>query len=144
MRVVLQRSREAKVEINNEVVGSIKKGLVVFVCFTEGDDIDTINKMLDKIINLRIFDDENKIMNKSLLEIKGKILSVSQFTLYADTTKGRRPSYTKALNYETANNLYQLFNKQLAKYVNVSTGIFGKDMQVSLINDGPITIILDM
>ena len=100
--------------------------------------------MVDKVINLRIFDDEKGVMNKSLLDIKGSILSVSQFTLYADSTKGRRPSYVNALNGEKAIMLYDEFNKKIKEHgVNVQTGIFGADMMVSLINDGPVTIMLE-
>ena len=100
--------------------------------------------MVDKVINLRIFDDENGIMNKSLLEVNGNILSISQFTLYADSTKGRRPSYINALNGDKAIVLYDEFNRKLKdKNIKVETGIFGADMQVELINDGPITIMLE-
>ena len=112
--------------------------------FTYGDNEDIIDYMVDKIINLRIFDDENGVMNLSLLDVGGSILSVSQFTLYADSSKGRRPSYIKALRGVDATKLYDLFNEKLRlKNVEVETGIFGASMQVSLINDGPITIILE-
>ena len=99
--------------------------------------------MADKIVNLRIFDDENGVMNKSLLDVNGSILSVSQFTLYGDASKGRRPSYAKALGGDEAIELYQLFNEELKKKVSVEEGIFGADMKVSLINDGPVTILLE-
>ena len=117
---------------------------MLLVGFTEKDSIKEINYMVDKIINLRIFDDENGVMNQSVLDTKGSILSVSQFTLYADTTKGRRPSYIKALNGEEAKKLYQTFNQKLKETgLNVQTGIFGANMKVDFINDGPITIILE-
>ena len=143
MRVVIQRSLQAKVKIDNDIVGSIDYGLVVLVGFTHNDNSKKIDEMVKKIINLRIFDDENKVMNKSLLDVNGQVLSVSQFTLYANTDKGRRPSYIEALNNNEATKLYDEFNKKLANYVKVETGIFGSDMQVELINDGPVTIIID-
>lgn len=144
MKVVVQRSKEASVTINNKVVGKIDKGLVLLVGFTTNDNIDIIKYMVDKIINLRIFDDENNVMNKSLKEINGSILSISQFTLYADCKKGRRPSYINALSSDEAKILYDRFNEELRKNnIIVKTGIFKADMQVSLINDGPVTIILE-
>ena len=143
MKVVLQRSLNSQVEVDNKVVGPIDKGLVILVGFTSGDDIDKIDYMVNKIVNLRIFDDENGVMNKSLLDTGGSILSISQFTLYADTLKGRRPSYIDALRGEEATNLYDMFNEKLRNYVSVSTGIFGSDMKVSITNDGPVTIIME-
>ncbi len=143
MKVVVQRSEKASVTVNNEAVGSIDKGLVVLVGFTYGDNEQDIDYIVKKVINLRIFDDENGIMNKSILETDGSILSISQFTLYADASKGRRPSYINALKSDQAIKLYELFNKKLEKYVNVSTGTFGAEMQVSLVNDGPVTIIIE-
>lgn len=144
MKVVVQRSKEASVAVNNKVVGKIDKGLVLLVGFTTNDNIDIIKYMVDKIINLRIFDDENNVMNKSLKEINGSILSISQFTLYADCKKGRRPSYINALSPDEAKILYDRFNEELRKNnIIVKTGIFKADMQVSLINDGPVTIILE-
>ena len=129
--------------MNDKVVGEIAKGLVLLVGFTYGDNEDNINKMVKKILNLRIFDDENGVMNKSVLDVNGTILSVSQFTLYADTKKGNRPSYIKALNGDEAIILYDLFNKELKKYIDVQTGIFGADMKVNIMNDGPVTIFLE-
>ena len=103
-----------------------------------------LDYMVDKVINLRIFDDKNGVMNKSIIDVEGNILSISQFTLYADTTKGRRPSYIKALNGEKATILYDEFNNKLRKTgINIETGIFGADMKVNIINDGPITIMLE-
>jgi len=143
MKVVVQRCKKASVEVDKKIVGSINQGLMILVGFTESDTKEEINYMTDKILNLRIFDDEDGIMNKSLLDIKGSILSVSQFTLYADAKKGRRPSYSKALKGSEAIKLYRLFNEELRKSTTVEEGIFGADMQVSLINDGPVTIILE-
>ena len=144
MRLLVQRCEKAKVTVNNKIVGIIDKGLMLLVGFTEGDNSKNIDYLVDKVINLRIFDDENGIMNKSLIDISGSILSISQFTLYADTTRGRRPSYIKALSGSEATNLYDEFNKKLKdKNIHVETGIFGAEMKVDFINDGPITIMLE-
>lgn len=144
MRLVVQRSQDASVTVDNKIVGKISSGLVILVGFTEGDTEETIDKMINKVINLRIFDDEDGVMNKSLLDIGGSILSISQFTLYADTRKGRRPSYIKALRGEESTILYDKWNQNLRKTgITIETGIFGADMKVSLINDGPITIVMD-
>lgn len=144
MRVLVQRCDKALVKVNDNVVGSINKGLMILVGFTEGDNFDTIKYMADKVVNLRVFDDENGIMNKSLLDKSYSILSVSQFTLYGDVSKGRRPSYVNALNGSLAKPLYDKFNEELRKYgIKVETGIFGADMKVELINDGPVTIMLE-
>ena len=116
---------------------------MVLVGFTYGDTIDNIKAMVNKIVNLRIMDDENNVMNKSILDINGSILSISQFTLYADTKKGNRPSYIDAMKGEESIKLYDLFNEELRKYVHVETGIFGADMDISLINHGPTTIMLE-
>ena len=144
MRVLVQKSLEASVKVDGEIIGAIDSGLVLLVGFTEGDNEEIIDKMISKTINLRIFEDENGVMNKSFLEVGGSILSISQFTLYADTRKGRRPSYLKALNGEKSVLLYDLFNKKLKDMnIDVQTGKFGADMKVSLVNDGPTTITLD-
>lgn len=144
MRVLVQRCDKALVRVNDNVVGSINKGLMILVGFTEGDNFDTIKYMADKIVNLRVFDDENSIMNKSILDKSYSILSVSQFTLYGDASKGRRPSYVNALNGSLAKPLYDKFNEELRKHgVEVETGSFGADMKVELINDGPVTIMLE-
>ncbi len=143
MRVLVQRSLESSVIVNDKTVGHIDKGLVLLVGFTTNDDDRDINYLINKIINLRIFDDENGVMNKSLLDIKGNILSISQFTLYADTKNGNRPSYMKAMKSEKAKKLYDKFNDKLSKYVNVEKGIFGENMKVNITNDGPITILLE-
>lgn len=143
MKVMVQRSLESKVTVNDIEVGKINKGLVIFVAFTNKDNNKDIEYIIRKIINLRIFDDENGVMNKSILDINGSILSISQFTLYADTKKGNRPSYINALKSTEANNLYNEFNEQLKKFIKVETGIFGSDMKVNITNDGPVTIILE-
>lgn len=144
MKVLVQRVTSANVKVNSKVVGEINIGLLLFVGFTQSDTTKEIDYMVDKVINLRIFDNENGVMNKSLLDTEGSILSVSQFTLYADSSKGRRPSYVNALNRDKAIVLYDEFNKKLKeKNIKVETGIFGADMQVELINDGPITIMLE-
>ena len=143
MKVVVQRCFEASVSVDNIVKGKIEKGLVILVGFTSENDKDILDYMVNKIVNLRIFDDEYGVMNKSLNDIKGSILLVSQFTLYADTLKGNRPSYIKALNGKEAKILYDEFYKKLSINNTVETGVFGADMKVSLINDGPVTIILE-
>lgn len=143
MKIVVQRSLKSSVKVDNKVVGSIEHGLVLLVGFTYKDNLDIIDYMVDKVLNLRIFDDENGIMNKSLLDVGGDILSISQFTLYADSRKGRRPSYVNALNGEEAIKLYDIFNEKLRSHVKVETGIFGAEMEASITNDGPITIILE-
>ncbi|MBQ2639374.1 MAG: D-tyrosyl-tRNA(Tyr) deacylase [Bacilli bacterium] len=143
MRILVQRSNKASVVIDNKVHNSINSGLVLLVGFTEGDNLDKIKYLAKKVVNLRIFPDENSVMNKSILDYGGEILSISQFTLYADTSKGNRPSYIKALGGEEANKLYEEFNKELEKYIKVKTGIFGADMEVNISNIGPTTIILE-
>ena len=143
MRVLIQRSGKASVLVGNETVGKIDQGLVVLVGFTEGDSVEEIKYLAKRIVNLRIFPDENDVMNKSILDYGGSILSVSQFTLYADTKKGNRPSYINALKGEEAIKLYKLFNEELANYVSVSEGIFGADMEISFTNIGPTTIWLE-
>ncbi len=143
MRVVIQRVKESSVEINNKIYNSIGSGLMVLVGFTQDDNSNDIDYIVKKIVNLRIFDDEAGIMNKSVLDIEGSILSISQFTLYADTKKGNRPSYIKALNGEYSTKLYDEFNNKLNNFVETKTGIFGSDMKVSLVNDGPVTIVID-
>lgn len=143
MRVLVQRTSNASVVVNNETISEIKSGLVLLVGFTEGDNIDTVKYLVNKVMNLRIFPDENDVMNKSILDYGGEVLSVSQFTLYADTKKGNRPSYIKALKNDLALPLYQKFNKELEKFVSVKTGIFGEDMVVNISNVGPTTILLE-
>lgn len=144
MKVILQRVKKASVSVDKKTVGQIDKGLLILVGFTEGDKDQEIDWMINKITNLRIFDDENGIMNLSVKDVNGAILSVSQFTLYADSKKGNRPSYINALGGEKAIKLYEEFNTKLKTTgIPIEEGIFGADMEVSLINDGPVTIILE-
>ena len=143
MKVLVQRSKQSSVKVNNKLVNSIEHGLVLLVGFTEGDTIKDIEKLAKKVVNLRIFDDEAGVMNKSILDVGGEILSISQFTLYANTAKGNRPSYIEALNGEEASKLYERFNEELNKYIMTKPGIFGADMEILITNDGPITIMLE-
>ncbi len=143
MRVLVQRSSPASVIVSDKVVGKIDFGLVLFVGFTDGDDLNKIDYMINKILNLRIFPDENNVMNKSILDVGGSILSISQFTLYGDCSKGNRPSYVKALSTDQARVLYDEFNNRLSAYIKIETGIFGADMNVSINNIGPTTIWLE-
>ena len=144
MRLLLQRSLESKVEVNGEIVGQIPYGFVALVSFTEGDTIKDIDYLVEKMIHLRVFDDENGVMNQSLLDVNGSILSISQFTLYADTKKGRRPSYMHALRGEESSQLYTLFNEKIKVLgIPCETGIFGADMKVTIQNDGPATFMLE-
>ncbi len=143
MRVLVQRALSSSVTVDNEVIGRIDKGAVLLVGFTEGDNSDTIDYMVNKVLNLRIYDDSNGVMNKSILDVGGSILSISQFTLYANSKKGNRPSYINALNSEKAISLYEEFNNKLSRYICVETGKFGADMLVDIKNDGPVTIMLE-
>ena len=143
MKVLVQRSGKASVVVNNETIGKIDSGLVLLVGFTDGDDLDKIKYLIKKVINLRIFPDEEGVMNKSILDFGGSILSISQFTLYADTSKGNRPSYIKAMKNDESSRLYDLFNEELSKYIEVQTGKFGADMTVNITNIGPTTIMLE-
>ena len=143
MRVVIQVSGKANCTVNHKPYSEIPKGLFVLVGFTEGDNEDKIKWMVNKIVNMRIFPDENDVPNLSVLDVKGEILSVSQFTLYADCSKGNRPSYIKALNPDEATILYDKFNEELAKHVPVKTGVFGSDMEITFTNVGPHTIIIE-
>lgn len=143
MRVIVQRSLNSSVMVNNNVVGAINKGYVLLVGFTHNDTINDIEYMVNKILNLRIFEDSNNKMNLSILDIGGSILSISQFTLYGDVKKGNRPSFIDAMNSEEAYKLYNVFNALLSERIHVETGIFGEDMKVSICNDGPVTILLE-
>ncbi|MBU3744221.1 MAG: D-tyrosyl-tRNA(Tyr) deacylase [Sediminibacterium sp.] len=145
MRIVVQRVSEAAVRVNQQITGQIEMGLLVLVGFEEVDTQDDILWITGKIVNLRIFDDEQGVMNKSCLEVGGDILLVSQFTLHASTKKGNRPSYIRAAKPEIAIPLYQSFISALTDAMGkpIATGIFGADMKVSLINDGPVTILMD-
>ena len=144
MRVILTTVLEANVKVNDRMIAKIGRGYLLLVGFTSGDDKETVDKMVDKILSLRVFPDENGQINISLQDVNGSILSVSQFTLYANATKGRRPSFVDALRPGEAEPLYDYFNQQLElKYGKVQTGIFGADMKVESINDGPFTLLLD-
>ena len=145
MRSVIQRVSEASVKIDGKINGTIKKGLLVLVGIEDTDTAEDTEWLSNKIVNLRIFDDGDGVMNLSVIEVKGEILVVSQFTLHASTKKGNRPSYIKASKPEIAVPLYEKFIEQLEfnLVTPVQTGVFGADMKVSLINDGPVTIIID-
>lgn len=143
MRVVIQKCQKSSVTVDNKLISSIEKGLMVLVGFTQEDTIKDIEYLVNKTTNLRIFEDENGIMNLSVKDIKGKILCISQFTLYGDASKGNRPSYIKALNGSESIKLYDTFCEKLNEIIPTKKGIFGADMKVSLINDGPTTIIID-
>ena len=143
MRVLVQRVTKSSVKVDNKIVGSINKGLNVLVGFTNTDNDQTIEYMAKKVANLRIFNDENGIMNKSVIDISGQILCISQFTLYADANKGNRPSYIAAASGEVAKPLYEKFLATLNNYVKTEHGIFGAHMDVEIQNDGPITIFIE-
>lgn len=143
MRIIVQRVQQASVSVNNEVVGSVNRGLLLLVGFTHDDTPERIPAMIHKVVNLRIFDDANGVMNESILDQGLSVLSISQFTLYADTKKGHRPSYIEAAKPEHAQKLYELFNQQLSAIVPVATGVFGADMQIRAELDGPVTITLE-
>ncbi len=143
MKLVVMRSKKSSVTVENETVGKIEQGLMILVGISVDDTLEDVQKLAGKVLNLRIFDDETGVMNKSILDVGGSVLSISQFTLLAETKKGNRPSYIKAMKGEQAIVLYNEFNRILSERVPVETGKFGADMQVSILNDGPITIIMD-
>lgn len=145
MKAVLQRVSEASVTIDGKINGQISKGLMVLVGIEMADTKDDLEWLCRKILNMRIFDDENGVMNRSILDVNGRLLVISQFTLHASTKKGNRPSYIKAAKPDFAIPMYENFVAQLEKDSGqkVETGIFGADMKVALINDGPVTILLD-
>lgn len=144
MKVVVQRVKKASVTVDNKLISKIDKGFLVLVGFTHNDGMDNIKYIVKKLKNLRIFDDDTGNMNLNINDIGGSILSVSQFTLYADTKNGNRPSFVDSMKYDEAEKLYSLFNEELkSTNIPISTGIFGADMKVSLLNDGPITIIIE-
>lgn len=145
MRVIIQRVSEATVEIDRKIKASINKGLLVLVGIEDADTDEDIRWLCQKIVNLRVFPDEEDVMNKSILDQGGNILVVSQFTLHASTKKGNRPSYIKAAKPDFAIPMYEKFVAQLEEYLDktVQTGEFGADMKVSLVNDGPVTIMMD-
>ena len=143
MKIVIQRVREASVTIEGQDGATIQQGLVLLVGVGPEDNQEDVAYVVRKVLNMRIFSDSQDRMNLSIQDIGGEILSISQFTLFADTKKGNRPAFTGAAKPELAKALYQAFNSQLSELVPVKTGQFGADMQVSLVNDGPVTIILD-
>lgn len=144
MRVILQRAKRAEVRVSGKVVGRIDKGLMLLVGVTHEDNAGDAAYMADKIVNLRIFEDENEKMNLSLLDVEGEVLSVSQFTLYGDTRKGRRPNFMDAAKPDHATVIYEAFNVKLREHgVKVETGEFGAMMEVDFINDGPVTLIVE-
>lgn len=144
MRAVVQRVSQANVKVDGKIVGEINKGLLVFLGVGKEDDEKDLDYMIDKILGLRIFEDENGKLNLSLMDIQGELLVISQFTLYGNVKKGKRPSFTDAADPDIANKYYELFiEKAREKGVKTEHGIFGADMKVSLINDGPVTILID-
>ena len=144
MKFVVQRVKNAQVDIEGKTVGKIEKGFMVLIGVTHSDTKEVADYLVKKLINLRVFEDENGKMNLSLKDVNGSLLLVSQFTLYADCSSGNRPSFTDAAKPDFANKLYEYIIEECEKQINnVETGIFGADMQVSLINDGPVTIILE-
>lgn len=143
MKVVIQRVSQASCTVDGQITGKIDKGYMLLVGFCQEDDEKIVERMAQKIVKCRIFEDEQGKMNRSILDVNGSILSISQFTLYANAKKGNRPSFIEAARPETAKPLYEYFNAQLARYVPVETGIFGADMKIALINDGPVTILFD-
>lgn len=145
MRIVIQRVLNASVSIDNKLYSSVNQGLMVLVGVAEGDTEQDVEWLAAKAANMRIFDDENGVMNRSVIDVGGEVLAVSQFTLNASTKKGNRPSYIHAAGHETAIPLYDKFCERVQELIGreVKRGVFGADMQVSLINDGPVTIIVD-
>ncbi|MEW9497465.1 D-aminoacyl-tRNA deacylase [Bacillus altitudinis] len=144
MRLVVQRVTSASVKVEEEITGAINEGYMVLVGVTHEDTEEDVHYLAEKLTHLRIFEDENGKMNHSLLDVKGSVLSVSQFTLYGDTRKGRRPNFMKAAKPDVANSLYECFNETLReKGIHVETGRFGAMMDVSLTNSGPVTMLMD-
>lgn len=143
MIALIQRVLESKVEVDGKVVGKIGRGLNVLLGVAQDDGEEDVRKLVDKILTLRIFEDENRKMNLSLLDISGEVLVVSQFTLVANLKKGRRPSFETAAKPDVAKRLYEEFVKQISKHVKTQTGVFGADMKVFILNDGPVTFILN-
>ena len=143
MKVVIQRALASSVEVDNKLINKIEKGMVILVGVNVEDTSEDVDYLVRKTLNLRIFDDENGVMNKSILDVGGEILSISQFTLQASTKDGNRPSYINAMKGEEAVKLYEEYNKKLNEKVKTYPGVFGAEMKVSITNDGPITIIFD-
>lgn len=144
MKLVIQRVQKASVQVKNEVISSINKGFLVLIGITHDDTEEIADYLVKKLCNLRVFEDEKEKMNLSLKDVNGELLIVSQFTLYANTKDGNRPSFTSAAKPEKANELYEYFCQKCKEYqVNVKKGIFGANMKIDLINDGPVTIIME-
>lgn len=143
MKLVVQRVKESSVKVDGEVVGKINKGFMVLVGIKQGDTKKEADFLVNKLLNLRIFEDENEKMNLSIQDVKGELLLISQFTLYGDASHGNRPSFIEAERPEKANELYKYFCEECNKIVHVETGKFQEHMDVSLINDGPVTIIIE-
>lgn len=144
MKVLIQRVLNANLKIDEKIINEISKGYLLLVSFTEGDNLEIVNKVAEKICNLRIFEDENGKTNLSLKDVGGEIMSISQFTLYADIKKGNRPSFIHSLKSNEASILYQKFNEHIKSLgFDVKEGIFGADMKINLTNDGPFTIMVD-
>lgn len=143
MRCIIQKVNKSSVTVDGKVISEIGRGLNVLVGFTDTDTEEDIKYCVRKIVNLRVFEDENDVMNRSVIDEKGEILSISQFTLYGDTRKGNRPSYIRALGGDKALPMYERFNELLNQEVPTKGGVFGADMKVEILNDGPTTIIID-
>ena len=143
MRIVIQRSGKSSVSVNDKIVGEIEKGLVLLVCLEKEDTLETVKKAAQKILAMRLFEDENQKMNKSILDIRGQILAVSQFTLSWRGLKGNRPSFDRSMSPEMAENLFNKFTELLSLSTSVSTGTFGSAMDVKINNLGPVTFSLD-
>lgn len=145
MKAVIQRVSKASVEVEGEIVGSCNQGYMILLGAHESDSVSDVEILANKVVNLRVFCDENDKMNKSILDVDGEILAISQFTLCANVKKGNRPSFIEAMNPVTANEMYELFCQKLTELgvKRVEKGVFGADMKVSLVNDGPVTIIYD-
>ena len=143
MRFLVQRVSKAKVVVDNEIVGKIEKGFMTLIGIKQGDTKNEADKLIKKMLKLRVFEDENGKMNLNIKQVDGKILAISQFTLYADTKKGNRPSFINAAKPEEAEELYEYIINELSKEINVEKGVFGAHMDVDFVNDGPVTILLE-
>ncbi len=143
MRFLVQRVSKAKVVVDNEIVGKIEKGFMTLIGIKQGDTKNEADKLIKKMLKLRIFEDENGKMNLNIKQVDGKILAVSQFTLYGDTKKGNRPSFINAAKPEEAEKLYEYIVNELSKEINIEKGVFGAHMDVDFVNDGPVTILLE-
>lgn len=143
MKVVIQRVKHSSVKVDSKLINEIDKGLNVLVGISVDDTLEDLEYLVRKIVNLRIFDDENGVMNRSIIDVEGSILSISQFTLQADTKKGNRPSWINAMKGEDSIKLYEEFNRRLSEFVPTYPGVFGADMEVNILNDGPVTIVID-